>query len=174
MKKISDKATWNGRAKVFAVGLAVALALTLAAVAAALNPEVESVSAQAPEPSANGQESVDASRQKPVGKPFKRTELYFGSEKPDGTEVTEAEFEQFVDEEVTPSFPDSLTILTGEGQFRGADGVIVEERSFVLILLYPPSDKKANGEIEEVREDYKSEFQQESVLRADSRDRVSF
>jgi hypothetical protein len=114
------------------------------------------------------------SEQEPVGEDFNRTELYFGSEKPDGSEVTEEEFEQFVDDEATPSFPDGLTTLTGEGQFRGSDGAMVEERSFVLILLYPPDDTEANAEIEELREDYKSEFEQESVLRVDSSERVSF
>jgi hypothetical protein len=119
-------------------------------------------------------ESTDDSEQEPVGEVFSRTELYFGAEKPDGSEVTEVEFEQFVDDEATPSFPDGLTILTGEGQYRGSDGAIVEEKSFVLILLYPPGDTEANAEIEEIREDYKSEFEQESVLRVDTSARVSF
>lgn len=171
MMKMMDKETWTGRTKVFAVGLGVTLVLTLTAVAAALNPEVESASAQAPESSANGQKTpVEAT----VGEAFKRTELYFGTEKPDGSEVTEQEFEDFVDDKVTPKFPDGLTVLAGDGQFRGSDGVTVEERSFVLILLYPPKDKEANGEIEQIRTDYKTDFDQESVLRADSRDRVSF
>ena len=119
-------------------------------------------------------ESTDDNEQEPVGEVFSRTELYFGAEKPDGSEVTEVEFEQFVDDEATPSFPDGLTTLTGEGQYRGSDGAIVEEKSFVLILLYPPGDTEANAEIEEIREEYKSEFEQESVLRVDTSARVSF
>lgn len=177
MKTVFDKEMWTGRTKVFAVGLVIALALTLAAVAPFLNPEVESASAQeAPEPSVNGQEAppIEASKKKPVGQVFKRTELYFGSERADGPEVTEQEFEDFVDREVTPKFPDGLPVLTGDGQFRGSNDVIVEEQSFVLILLYPPKDKEANDEIEQIREDYKVAFEQESVLRADSRERVSF
>jgi hypothetical protein len=172
--KMMDKETWTGRTKVFAAGMAVALALTLAAVAATLNPQVEPASAQ--EPSANGQKApAEANKQKSsVGETFKRTELYFGSKKSDGTEVTEQDFEDFVDAKVTPRFPDGLTELTGEGQFRNSNGDIIEERSFVLILLYPPKDKEANGEIEAIRNDYKTQFGQESVLRADSRDRVSF
>jgi len=61
---------------------------------------------------------------------WRRTELYFGSQKPDGSVVTEAEFEQFVDDVITPRFPDRLTLLTGYGQFRNASNVIVEEQSF--------------------------------------------
>lgn len=109
-----------------------------------------------------------------VGDLWRRTELYFGSQKPDGTAVTEAEFEQFVDDVITPRFPDGLTLLTGYGQFRNAENVIVEEQSFVLILLYPRDDHEANREIEEIRTAYKDAFEQESVLRVDSVERVSF
>jgi hypothetical protein len=109
----------------------------------------------------------------PPGKVFKRTELYFGSEKPDGSEVTDEQFDAFVDRTVTPRFPDGLTQLTGEGQFLGSAGPI-EEKSFVVILLYPFDDRQANREIEQIRTAYKAAFQQESVLRADSQDRVSF
>jgi len=173
MKTIFSEEMWTEKTKVFAAGLAAALALTLAGVTLALNPEVEPASAQAPEPSPNGQASDDGGQQRLVGEVFNRTELYFGSEKP-GPDVTGEQFDRFVDEEVTPKFPDGLTLLTGYGQFRGSNGEIVQERSFVLILLYPPDDRKANGEIQELREDYKDAFDQESVLRADSRERVSF
>lgn len=106
------------------------------------------------------------------GTTFLRTELYFGSQQPKG-QVSPAEFDRFVDKVVTPRFPDGLTQLTGEGQFLGSAGPI-EEKSFVVILLYPISDQQANREIEEIRTAYKLKFQQESVLRADSRDLVSF
>lgn len=109
-----------------------------------------------------------------TGDLWRRTELYFGSQKPDGAAVTEAEFEEFVDEIVTPRFPDGLTLLTGYGQFRNSANVIVEEQSFVMILLYPRDDKEAGHEIEEIRTAYKDAFDQESVLRVDSMARVSF
>jgi hypothetical protein len=40
------------------------------------------------------------------------------------------------------AFPDGLTLVTGLGQFRGADGVLIEERSMVLILLYPDDARR--------------------------------
>lgn len=105
---------------------------------------------------------------------FRRTELYFGSARPDGKPpVTPEQFDNFVDKSVTPRFPDGLTQLSGEGQWNGSTGP-VEEQSFVVILLYPLDDRGANKEIEAIRKDYKKAFQQESVLRADSLDRVSF
>ena len=107
---------------------------------------------------------------------FLRTELFFGTAKPDGV-VTDEEFFAFLDAVITPRFPDGLTLLKGDGQFRGEDGVIVKEDSFVLILLYPLEDfRVSNRRIDVIRERYKDAFQQESVLRADDRFavRVSF
>src|SRR5262245_46344247 len=49
--------------------------------------------------------------------PFIRTELYFGRNKPDGTEVSRKEFDGFLSGFVTERFPDGLTVLNGRGQF---------------------------------------------------------
>ena len=67
-----------------------------------------------------------------------------------------------------------LTLLSGLGQFREESGVITQEKSKVLILFYPLTDRQANGEIEEIRQAYEDQFQQSSVLRVDTRERVSF
>jgi hypothetical protein len=100
--------------------------------------------------------------------PFVRTELFFGSERPGKPEVSDVEFKQFLDEEVTPRFPDGLTVLKGFGQFRESDGQIVQESSFVLILLYPRETlRDSSSKIEQLRELYKGRFEQQSVLRVD-------
>ena len=112
-----------------------------------------------------------------VSKPLLRTELYFGTAKADGAQVTEGDWEKFLAEEVTPRFPDGFTVLQGYGQFRGAGGKIVRENSFVLIVLYPLKMRKGSGEkIEQIRRAYMKTFQQESVLRVDYRQaaQVSF
>ena len=103
-----------------------------------------------------------------------RTELFFGSAKPDGSAVSEQEFRQFLAQEVTPRFPDGLTLLVGQGQFRNASGVVVQERSMLLVLLYPSQEPRGNHEIEAIREAYKRRFHQESVLRLDACALVSF
>lgn len=103
-----------------------------------------------------------------------RTELYFGTNKPNNQQVTEAEFAGFVDNQVTTRFPDGLTLLTGYGQFRGSNGLVVREKSYVLILFYPPQTQDANKKIQEIRDGYKTAFSQESVLRVDSFSLVSF
>jgi hypothetical protein len=122
----------------------------------------------------SGQARIDMSNQQLVGETWRRTELYFGTSKPDGSVVTIEEFEDFVDEIVTPRFPDGLTLLAGDGQWRDSTGTLIEEESNMLILLYPLDDRDANGEIEQIREAYKEFFQQESVLRVDDYSWVSF
>jgi hypothetical protein len=101
--------------------------------------------------------------------PFARTELFFGRNKPDGTEVTKKEFDEFLAEVITPRFPDGLTVLEGRGQFLNSDGVVEKERSILLILLYPiGARQEKNLKIEEIRNLYKDRFNQQSVLRVDN------
>lgn len=68
---------------------------------------------------------------------FARTELFFGTARPDGL-VLEEEFPAFMDEEVTPRFPDGLTLLKGDGQFKESDGVIGNEQSLSSSCCIPP------------------------------------
>ena len=104
---------------------------------------------------------------------FYRTELYFGMDKPKGGEVTEEDWNKFLEAEVTPRFPDGLTVLEGYGQFKDSLGKIERENSRVLILLYTKKNRRAvNQKIEEIRNAYKKQFEQESVLRLDFRQAV--
>jgi hypothetical protein len=107
------------------------------------------------------------------GELLSKTELYFGLSRPNGLDVTEEEFQRFVDTEITPRFPDGLTLLTGRGQYRNSAGNIVQEWSKILILLYPFNQKR-NRAIEQIRGAYKDAYQQESVLRVDETSCVSF
>jgi uncharacterized protein DUF3574 len=108
------------------------------------------------------------------GEVFVRTDLFFGSSRPDGSTVTDEEFEGFLKREITSLFPDGLTLLVGTGQFKNSKGEIIQEKSRLLILLYPFRETGSNGRIEQIRDAYKSVFGQESVLRADSLSCVSF
>jgi hypothetical protein len=101
--------------------------------------------------------------------PWVRTELYFGTSIPDSDDVVSAEeWNAFLDEEITPRFPAGLTVLEGYGQFLNSQGVLVEEDSIVLILFYPgDAIDDSSAAIEEIRDAYETQFEQESVLRVD-------
>lgn len=74
---------------------------------------------------------------------------------------------------VTPRFPDGLTVLDGQCQWRDPEGVILKERSKLLVILAPPVDDRSRL-INEVSDEYKRRFDQESVLRAVPDECVSF
>lgn len=100
----------------------------------------------------------------PAGQSAGRTvQLFFGRDIGDEVGVSEADFARFVDQELTPRFPDGLTVLDANGQWRGASGVIGREPSKVVILALP---KRVGDEdrIEAVRAAYKTRFSQEAVL----------
>src|SRR5262247_3329976 len=144
------------------------LALTLF-VAALMAPAAFAQGQAAPGVSAQASAQDNAGRHKRFeASPFIRTELYFGRNKSDGTEVSRKAFDDFLAGFVTERFPDGLTVLKGRGQFLNSKGDVERERSVVLILLYPVNARNEKSvKIEEIREEYKSRFKQQSVLRVD-------
>lgn len=130
-------------------------------------------------PSANGRSHLGSapSRYETLetsipGDDWFRTELYFGLNKAGG-EVTDAEWQEFVATEITPRFPEGLTIIGAYGQWKNASGTIQREPSRVMILLHPP-EARINDKIEELRSVYCRQFRQESVLRVTFRAKVSY
>ncbi|MGH6867709.1 MAG: DUF3574 domain-containing protein [Methylocella sp.] len=99
-------------------------------------------------------------------KPLVRLELLFGSERKNLTPIGEEEWAAFLAAEVTPRFPDGLTVLTGYGEWRDAAGSMVKETSRLLLIWYAPM-ADSDSRIETIRAAYKTRFGQESVLRAD-------
>ena len=99
--------------------------------------------------------------------------LFCGLTIPGGGEIAEAEWRAFVAEEVTPRFPDGLTIWRAEGQWRGADGVIVREPTLIIEILHA-YDLRIDREIVEIAEAYRQRFRQESVLRVTMPARMEF
>jgi hypothetical protein len=91
-----------------------------------------------------------------------RTTLYFGLTRPAGS-VSEAEWQTFLREDVTPRFPDGLTVWEADGQWRRPDGSIGRERAKVLLLVHEDSSS-VRAALGEVVGRYKRAFQQESVL----------
>lgn len=89
--------------------------------------------------------------------------LYLGTAKPGGG-VDTVEWTQFLEQSVTHRFPEGLTVWQACGQWRGADGKIVEEPSHVLNLVHA-GDEASERKVEEIASEYKSRFQQEAVLR---------
>ena len=110
----------------------------------------------------------------PVGQDYVRTaQLFFGRNIGDQPKITEADFRRFMDEEVTPRFPDGLTVLDGGGQWRGASDKLIREASKVVLVVLPKG-RGADSRIEAVRSAYKTRFHQDSVMLVTQSSCVSF
>lgn len=99
-----------------------------------------------------------------AGEPAIEAALYFGRSKGGGGEVTEAEWAAFLDSEVTPRFPDGLTVLDAYGQWRAdaASAITKEPSKLLVIVLFDLA--AARPGLEAVIEAYKARFRQQSVL----------
>ena len=93
-----------------------------------------------------------------------RDTLYFGRSRPTGGTVREAEWRRFLNETITPRFPDGLTVVKATGQWRNASGHIEREASEVVTVLHA-GDTTARGKISEIIAEYQQRFDQEAILR---------
>ncbi|MDP9601220.1 DUF3574 domain-containing protein [Variovorax sp. NFACC27] len=94
---------------------------------------------------------------------FERDTLYFGRAIPSGGQVSDAEWTAFLDATVTPAFPQGLTVIDAAGQWRGVSGDVVRERSKLVVLLHPRSEKD-DAAIATIVGVYRQRFAQEAVL----------
>jgi hypothetical protein len=96
-------------------------------------------------------------------KPAVVAELMFGRKIGNRIAVTESRWARFVDREITPRFPDGLSVVDAKGQWRDRErNVIVHEPSKLVTIVLPgdPADQIQLGEIIEA---YKRRFKQQSV-----------
>lgn len=108
------------------------------------------------------------------GNNMSKVELYFGLDIPSGGSVEPVEWQKFIDDVITPKFPDGLSIdkISGQWQDAKTDETIKEESRMVMILY--KASPEAEQAIEDIRATYKSQFQQDSVMRLNEMNCVSF
>ena len=116
-------------------------------------------------PAAKTTPAVDANAC-PADNAMVQTTLYFGLNRPAGAQITGNEWQQCVDQDVTPRFRDGLTVFDARGQWLGNDGKVAREPSKALMLIHG-KDAQSEKNIEALRGIYKSRFAQESVMRVD-------
>ena len=87
----------------------------------------------------------------------------FGRNVGDRLGVSEEDWRKFLDEDVTPRFPDGLSVMDVQGQWRASNGALIREPSKVLYLILDggPDDP---AKIAHIRDAYKARFKQEAVL----------
>ena len=99
--------------------------------------------------------------------------LFLGLSIPGGGEITEEEWRAFVRDEVTPRFPDGLTLWRAEGQWRERGGNIAREPVLVIEIVHRV-DLRLDEKINDIAEAWKRRFRQEAVMRVTSPARLEF
>jgi len=113
---------------------------------------------------APGSSSSSSSNCGPGGQPETVAELVFGRNIGNSLGVQEADWNRFLDEEVTPRFPDGLTVMSASGQWRDTEhGNIVQEPSKVLVIVLG-DEVRDRPRVAEIASAYKRRFQQQGVL----------
>jgi hypothetical protein len=105
--------------------------------------------------------------------PMRDDRLVFGTAMPQGAMVSAQDWRGFVDEVVTPRFPDGFTAWPANGQWRPAKGALVREASWVIEVVHWP-DAKSDTAIAAIVDEYRKRFHQESVLRVSTEACVTF
>lgn len=131
--------------EMFLRGMAVVMAIAMAATLACVPLPAEL-------PCPEGSERYDEYR------------LFFGRSAGGDEVVSEEEWRAFLADTVTPRFPDGLSVFDAAGQWRDTQGVVVRERS-KMVLILAEQDSDALTRLDEIAEEYRKRFSQESVLR---------
>jgi hypothetical protein len=103
-------------------------------------------------------------------------QLYFGLGPADDPNkgISEAGWREFLDQEVTPRFPDGLSVMDVYGQWQGKHQTTPERiRSKMLVILYPGTLEN-DAKIEAIRIAWKKKTGDQSVLKVTQPADVSF
>jgi hypothetical protein len=104
------------------------------------------------------------------------TKLYFGLGPADHPEqgIGESQWRAFLDKEVTPRFPDGLTVIDVYGQWQGKQESTPERLHSKLLVIYYPDTPVNRGKIDAIRAAWKQRTGDQSVLRVTQPADVSF
>lgn len=99
-------------------------------------------------------------------KPALELNLYFGRDRQGRGEVSEVEWATFLAQEVTPRFPDGLSVINVAGQSRDVAGPVGRERTKLLVVVV--FDAPAHqAKVRAIVEAYNRRFGQHGVFRTE-------
>ncbi len=102
------------------------------------------------------------------------THVFCGRAKANGGVVSNAEWQTFLTDVVTPHFPRGFTVIDAGGFYSDdAAHELAQERTEILVIVHDGS-ATANAAIAEIVTAYRERFDQRAVLRVDTRAAASF
>jgi hypothetical protein len=99
------------------------------------------------------------------GKPQQVAELMFGRKIGDRIGVSDSAWARFVDREITPRFPDGLTVIDARGQWRDPDRNRIVREPSKLVQIVLPGNEEDQQRLDEIAAALQSPFP--SAIRRD-------
>ncbi len=99
-------------------------------------------------------------------RPALEVHLYFGRDIEGGGEVSERQWAEFVAAEVTPRFPDGLSVLNVAGQSRNSRNQTLRERTKLLVVVVFDAPEHS-AKVQAVVDAYNKRFGQHGVFRTE-------
>jgi hypothetical protein len=96
-------------------------------------------------------------------KPQQVAELLFGRKIGDHGVVTERAWLRFLAREITPRFPEGLTVIEARGQWRNPKSKRIVREQINMVLIVLPGNAEDQDRLGEIAQAYKRQFRQQSV-----------
>jgi hypothetical protein len=90
-------------------------------------------------------------------------DMMFGRNVESRLAVSDRAFADFLAAEVTPRFPDGLTVVDARGQWRDGAGALLREPGKLVLLVFDDNAQK-RADLVAIADAYKRKFRQQSVL----------
>lgn len=97
----------------------------------------------------------------PMPEPI-QVDLFFGRDIAGVGEVSQEQFQGFLDQQVTPRLP-QFTVFDANGQFQDSAGDVIQERSKIVSFILDDTETNEIA-IDQIIGEYSEQFQQQSVL----------
>ena len=92
-------------------------------------------------------------------------QLFFGLADSSGNQISDAEWEQFQTEVITPRFPAGMSVIDVKGQWREPDGDIQRENTRMVRGLMAAPDGDGLRLVNEISDEFVRRFNQDPVFR---------
>ena len=96
-------------------------------------------------------------------------ELFFGRtiapayQRDLGATVTDAQWAAFTRDVLTPAFPDGMTRVDAEGQWRDPTTGVIAHQPSTLVIVAAPDTERTRRNLADVMAQYRTQFHQQSV-----------
>jgi hypothetical protein len=105
---------------------------------------------------------------------YQRSDLYFGRDIPGGGQVSEQAWKAFSDSVISAYFPEGYTEWDAKGRWKDTETKETISEPTKVVTFFGKMSKERSAAIDSIAQRYLRRFRQQSVLRTDSKAKVTF